>query len=775
MNLRQRCLRLLSALSLLLVLGVPGIPQEAQNLSKTIREPVTIPKLSKAPVIDGKLDDEAWNQAAILKEMIQVLPGDNIPASKPTEVYLGYDEDYFYIAFKCWDEKDGIRASVVERDKAFVEDNVRFWLDTYGDRRRAYVFGSNPLGIQQDGVETEGQGVDYNVDLLFDSKGLIEQWGWSVEFRIPFKSVRYVAGKGTFWGFNAGRNIDRLNDEFISWVPLERGNPGLLSQFGKITGIDEIKTGRTLEVIPTFTLKQTGRRISLNHFSNPPIEPDFGFTVKYSITPNITLDMAYNPDFADTEADAPVVEANQRFPIFFSEKRPFFLEGVDIFRTPIQAVYTRRVQNPDIAVKLSGKSGKNSFGLLAAIDDPLFNPFDKKAFAGVVRAKRDVGKESEIGFLATAYSYPEKTNYVAGIDARWTISSRSRFTGQLLGSTSRNFFYDPKRDQRAYQTGNGISYSYQYTFSAKNYNWGVNGNNTTARFRADMGFTSRTDSMNNFVFGGLQSDPQPNAFIISKNLRTSFVYRNDFSGRFKSWRESLNGNLLLKNNAGVGGGFYVGREKIYEDEFGPTRSGIRKGAFFGAPEREAFQLGGSTYFNQKFSKRFSINANFGASINEFDFDFGAGPSFPRVSPAALALGSEAPLDPGKASNVSLSLKANVKPNDDVSFEVGYDRSQLKRSDTNLFAYKSNSLSFLSTYQFSQRMNVKARIFYDTLSDRISGQYTFSWTPSVGKALYIGYYDNSTFRGYAFGVSQQGYLQMNRTFFVKMSYLFRKSF
>ncbi len=768
-------MKISSTLVLLLFSVVGAFPQEAQNLLKTFREPVTIPKVTPAPVIDGKLDDETWKQAVVLKDLIQVSPGDHIPASKPTEIYIGYDENYFYIAFKCWDETDKIRASVVERDGAFAEDNVRFWLDTYGDRRRAYVFGSNPLGIQQDGVETEGRGTDYNVDVVFESKGVIEDWGWSVEFRIPFKSIRYVAGKGELWGFNAARIIHRLNNEFNSWVPLERGNPSFLSQFGKITGLDEIKKDRTLEVIPTLTLKQTGKRTGLTHFSNPPIEPDFGFTAKYSITPNITLDMAYNPDFADTEADAPVVEANQRFPIFFSEKRPFFLEGVDIFRTPIQAVYTRRVQSPDIAIKLSGKAGKNSFGIFGAIDDPLFNPFDKKAFAGVVRVKRDVGEDSEIGFLATAYSYPQKKNYVAGFDARWKINSRSTFTGQILGSTSRKHFYDPSADQAVYQTGNGASYSYQYSFSAKNHNWGISGNNTTDKFRADMGFTDRTNSMNNFVYGSLSSEPKPSAFIISKNLRTSFVYRNDFSGRFKSWGESLNGGLILKKNSGIGGGISIGREKIYEDEFGPTRNGIRNGAFFGAPEREALQFGASTYFYKEFSKRLSLDTNFRISFNDFDFDFGAGPDFPRVSPAALAFGHEAPRDPGEARGIYFGLKTNFNPSDNLSFKFGFDRSQLERNDTNLFAFKSNNFTLRSTYQFSQYVNVKARIYYDTLSDEIFGQYTFAWTPSVGKALYIGYNDNSTYGGYAFGGRQPGYLQMDRTFFIKMSYLFRKSF
>ena len=190
--------------------------------------------------------------------------------------------------------KDKIRASVVQRDDVFGEDNVQFWLDTYDDRRRAYNFVFNPLGIQQDGIQTEGQGTDYDVDVLFESKGVIEDWGWSVEVKIPFKSIHYVAGKGKLWGFNAARSIAReWRIQFLGALP--RGVPGFLNKFGKITGLDDIKSERTLEIIPTFTVKETGTRTSLTRFSNPPMKADFGFTAKYSISPNITLDAAYNP------------------------------------------------------------------------------------------------------------------------------------------------------------------------------------------------------------------------------------------------------------------------------------------------------------------------------------------------------------------------------------------------------------------------------------------------------------------------------------------------
>ena len=191
--------------------------------------PMTIPKIDPVGVvIDGKPDEEMWKTASVFKDFYQTSPGDNIAPSKPTEVLMMYDEKNLYVAFKCWDEKDKIRATVAKRDNVYGEDNVRMWIDTYNDQRRAYVLGFNPFGIQQDGIYTEGQGADFSVDIVMESKGVIEDWGWSVEVKIPFKSLRYAAGKGKFWGFNVARNIDRFNDEFDQWLPDDRDVSGFL-------------------------------------------------------------------------------------------------------------------------------------------------------------------------------------------------------------------------------------------------------------------------------------------------------------------------------------------------------------------------------------------------------------------------------------------------------------------------------------------------------------------------------------------------------------------
>ncbi|MBV9959885.1 MAG: carbohydrate binding family 9 domain-containing protein, partial [Acidobacteria bacterium] len=165
---------------------VISLPPEKAN-------PVKIPKLDKPPVIDGKLDDEVWKQAVTLKDFYQTSPGDNIEPSRKTEVMIAYDPKFLYFAFHCYDEPDKVRASVAKRDNVFGEDNVRIWLDTFNDQRRAYVLGFNPFGIQQDAISTAGQGEDYNFDIVMESKGVMTTDGWTVEVAIPFKSLRYTA------------------------------------------------------------------------------------------------------------------------------------------------------------------------------------------------------------------------------------------------------------------------------------------------------------------------------------------------------------------------------------------------------------------------------------------------------------------------------------------------------------------------------------------------------------------------------------------------------
>jgi hypothetical protein len=797
--------------------------------------PVTIPRFDRPPVIDGKLDDEIWKTAAIFKDFYQINPGDNIAPSKPTEMMMGYDAKTLYLAFHCFDEPDKVRATVAKRDNIFDQDNVRIYLDTFNDQRRAYILGWNPLGVQQDGIMIEGEGQDFSVDIVMESKGMIAGDGWTLEVAIPFKSLRYEAGKGKQWGIIIQRNIDRLNDEFDSWMPVSRDISSGLAQAGHITGLEGVSTEHTLEVIPSVTVSETGKRVNAltladlaadpsrfdpGRMLNQPLKFELGVTAKYSLTPTVTLDLAVNPDFAQVEADQTVVTANQRFPIFFEEKRPFFLEGIDIFQTPIQAVHTRSIVDPDVAVKLSGKRGKNTFGILLASDNapgnfseeerqdtvslPAIARFiDKNAYVGILRLKRDVGKQSYIGLLMTSYNFIEKHNQLGGIDGRWQIDKQKQFRFQVLGSTSRRCFFEPGLDAHRpgpsdgcfvgydpapgnptrpgetnsyYRTGNGLAYRWQYNRDGRHFYYGANGNGQTQNYRADVGFTRRLNT--NFAGGyvGYSAEQKPKAKLINWNFNDNFGTNFNFQGLSQNFYHESSMNLNFQHNTGLGFGMNQGYERVFEEEFGLKRTATRPGAFFGRPERSTSQYGWYLYGSIKPSQKYSFFTFMSQGWNSFDYDFGALPKFIRVSPAGLA-DPNAALDPGPGKSFNIEFNANYQPTKPLNLSLGIQQSRLRRNDTGLLAFQDNIYSFRGTYQFSRFVFARARVDYDTLSSNARGQFLFGYTPNPGTAFYVGYNDDMTYNGNSpfSGQVEPGFRRNGRTFFIKLSYLFRKSF
>jgi len=811
------------------------------NIPSEKLKPITIPKMAIPLVIDGKVDEDIWKDAAVFKDFYQTNPGDNIAPSKPTEVLVMYDDKNLYVAFRCWDEKDKIRATVAKRDDVLNEDNVRLWLDTYNDQRRAYVLAFNPLGIQQDGIFTEGQGSDFSVDIVMESKGVIEDWGWSVEAKIPFKSLRYVAGKGKQWGFNAARNIDRLNDEFDQWLPNDRNISGFLIQHGKITGLDEIKYERTLEIVPSITVSETGNRkrsilpsiIRQNPFDpifnpnglrdpgrfvNDPVQTDLGVTLKYTISPNVTLDAAINPDFADVEADATVVAANQRFPIFFTEKRPFFLEGKEIFDSPLQPFYSRTIVDPDVAAKLTGKIGRDSFGLLIASDNAPGNYsqdergellncqrlreldptrrcgieefIDKNAYFGVLRLKRDFGAASNVGFFATARTFPKNRNFTGGFDGTFRLNPKTVMTFQALGTHSRNSFYNPNEDNVKYRTGNGVGYYWSMDYTTDRHGWFAEAFGRSKDYRTDVGFVRRTNTNTVFFANRFSTVSNPKAKIIRANWNQFARYVYDWNGRRQDGLVGNNFNLTLQGNTFIYTEFGVGFEKLYEDEFGAKRNPSinRNGAFFGAPLRSTTQPYFSINVNKTFSKQLSVYGFVGSILNAFDFDFGAGNKYPRVSPAYLdfleryqqnpqTAGAEPALDPGKGWQFDANVGGEYKPVDPLRISLDYTKSRLRRNDNKQVAFDTNIFSLRSTYQFTRFVYTRMRLDYDTLRANASGQFLFGWNPSPGTAFFVGYNDNFNYGGFSpiTGQFEPGFERNSRTFFIRASYLFRKSF
>ena len=823
-------------------------------------QPITVPKFDTPPVIDGKLDEGVWAKAVVLKDFYQIQPGDNTPPSKPTEVLLGYDAKFLYIAFKATDEPDKVRATVAKRDNIFQDDYVGFFLDTFNDKRKAFEAFFNPLGIQGDGILTEGRGEDFSVDILMDSKGIVHETGFNVEIAIPFKSLRFEAGKGKLWGAHFFRRIKRFENELDSWMPFSRSIDSNLSQAGHLTGLEGISVERTIELIPSLTVSQNGRFVrSFNplvpsatdpgRIVNEPVTLDLGLTAKFIPSSAVTVDLAINPDFAQVEADQLVVTANQRFPIFFPEKRPFFLEGIEIFQTPITTVHTRAIVDPDIAVKTTGKKGRNTFGLMVASDNgpgnlnaddrgALFSCIearaldpskvcsnekfiDKNAHIGVLRLKRDVGKENSIGMVATSYNFIEKHNQVLGLDGRFRLNKQTTMTFQTIGTTSRNFFFDADDGETRYRTGNGFGYSADYNVSGRNWGWELYGEGFTQDYRADVGFFQRTNSNFNLAFLRYNSDPNPKKKIISYHVHTANHIDYDWQGRLYIWESENLVELQLPRNSWAGMWWEPGYERIFEHEFGPTRAAkrcdplgldlnlpanqARPGCtFFGeSTERPSAKQHLSFYAGSNFSKKIQVNAQVTQRWGHIDFDFGNGDKYPRVSPAALqyaaakeaaiaagdcdedipetqrafACTASAPLDPGRGKLLQFNGNLTYQPTNELRAQFSINSQRLRRYDTDRTAFAINILTTRGTYQFTKATFARLILDYNTLSSRLRSQALFGWTPSPGTAFYAGYNDDLNYDSRHPFTREivPGFRRNTRTFFIKMSYLIRRGF
>ena len=399
------------------------------------------------PTIDGRLDDEVWRTAAMLSEFVQQSPLDGAPATEETEVYIAYDRDHVYFAFYLHYADPGImRASRADRDTTWQDDLITVYLDPFLDQQRCYDFDLNGYNVQGDGVINAGQTrggpipvADRSWDALFYSGAQIVDDGYTAEMAIPFKSFRYPEqppGVEHRWGFQIVREIKGKDQENVVWAPMSRDVQSFMGQMGVLEGMTDLSTSRNLEILPSFTAigyelfdRSTGALVDRS------TDPEMGLNVKYGITSNLTADFTGNPDFSQIESDLPQIEVNQRFPLFFPELRPFFLEGAEIFEfpSPVDLVHTRTLVDPNLGAKLTGKVGNTTLGVMATYDeapgrrgDPDERGYGENARVLIGRARYDLYSESHVGTLVTDREFLDVHSRVAGADAQFRLGRASR-------------------------------------------------------------------------------------------------------------------------------------------------------------------------------------------------------------------------------------------------------------------------------------------------------------------------------------------------------------
>ena len=482
------------------------------------RSSLDIPRVDVPPRIEDYLGAETLPGVKITG-FIQRDPHDGAAATEPTEAYLSYDAANLYAVFVCRAaDPSRIRARVSRREQMFADDNVGLYVDTFNDRQRAYMFFVNPVGIQADGVTSDAQGDDLSFDAVWHAQGRLTDNGYIVFVSIPFKSLRFPPGSSPqTWGIAVRRRMAEKNETAV-WPAISTNVAGFVAHFADVRGFEGISAGRNIQLIPygTFTGARFLDRAAAAFDRDKEVRG--GVDAKLVVRDAVTLDFTINPDFSQVESDEPQVTVNQRFEVFFPEKRPFFLENANYFQTLINLFFSRRIRDPQFGGRSTGKVGNWALGALAIDDrgpgnalaagDPLHG--DRSAnLLGV--ARREFG-ESNVGAMVTSRDFGPSSNRLASVDSRlrlnsmWFLNSQAAYSdtttvaGQKLDSTAFAASLD--------KAGRRFVYSFSYT-------------DIGADFRAPLGFVPRTDIRQASSFATLRWRPRdspvvalgPNSFI----------------------------------------------------------------------------------------------------------------------------------------------------------------------------------------------------------------------------------------------------------------------
>ncbi|HKU59692.1 MAG TPA: DUF5916 domain-containing protein [Gemmatimonadales bacterium] len=529
-------------LPLLFALAGPEEPPEVYH-GRSGNLDVRPPRIEADVTIDGVLNEPEWARAAVLTGFSQYSPSDGVAASDSTEVLIWYAPGAIYFGIRAYEAHGGVHATLADRDRIGSDDYVQILLGTFGDGRQATVFAVNPLGVQSDGALVEtgsvrgGNGftsavvqretADLSPDYVYDSKGRVTDWGYEVEVRIPFKSLRYQAAQEQSWVLNVTRQVQHSGHE-DSWAPARRASASFLAQGGHLVGLTDLHRGLVLDLNPSVISRTTGAP-GATGWDYQGGSPELGATVRWGISNNLSLTGTANPDFSQVESDAGQLLFDPRDESFFQEKRPFFLDGIEQFTTPNNLIYTRRVVQPSGAAKLTGKYLSTDVAVLSAVDDQQVSADGQDhPFFNILRLQRDVGASSRIGVVYTDRIEGGDYSRLGGADARLVFRKIYSVQLQLAGSSTRlggESFGGPLWMARV--NGNGRTLGWRSSILASSEN-----------FRARSGFFPRPGLVH------LNFDPRVAAYGKSGALMESVTFDVNLNGRWR-YRDFVSGGGIM--------------------------------------------------------------------------------------------------------------------------------------------------------------------------------------------------------------------------------------
>ncbi|MBK8249939.1 MAG: carbohydrate binding family 9 domain-containing protein [Gemmatimonadetes bacterium] len=575
--------RRLVTLALAAVTLTTGLDAQVRTYHGRNRQTVAeLPRLDEAPTIDGMLDDAVWSRAVLLTGFSAYLPLDDRPAADSTDVLVYYSSTHVYFAVRAFESHGAVHATLAARDKIDSDDYIQILLDPFNDRRRAFVFGINPLGAQADGVRTEGFSppqprgqtfggnppafIDLSPDLVFESKGRLTDTGYEIEVAIPLKSIRFQGSNTQQWAVQVLRFVQHSGYQ-QTWTPARRGAASFLVQSGTLTGLHDLRREAVVELNPELTESYNG--------AYPAGSTDFGYTstpnvggnVRWRIVPNLTLNATVRPDFSQVEADAAQVPGDTRFALFFPERRPFFIDGIEQFDAPNNLIYTRRILQPDFASKLTGRFGRTSIGWMGALDDPVASASGKdRPLFNIVRLRRDILQASTAGFTFTDRTERDGFSRVAMADTRILFKGAYAFNATVGGSATRPTTGGETATAPFWEVGvnrTGLRYGLRYVFS------GID-----SSFDAASGFVPRRDLVSGAAYNRFSWYGKPGDFIESYLIRQGFDFLWLFD-RFWDGKAVQETKIQAENVFNIRGGWVLSVTPVRESFLFDSRTYAR--------------------------------------------------------------------------------------------------------------------------------------------------------------------------------------------------------
>jgi hypothetical protein len=767
-------LAILSALQL--AVSGPGQVYNARDGQTTVH----VPSFDATIDVDGVLDEPVWGSAALLTGFSEYEPVDSRPSQDSTEVLVWYSRDAIYFGIRAMEPHAAVRATLADRDKVGSDDNVEIHLDTYNERNRAFVFIVNALGVQADGTKSEGGGWipglnlmpgqnDLSADFLWDSKGHVTDDGYEVEIRIPFSSLRYPTKSVQDWGIQIQRNVQH-NGYKDTWTPAVRAAASFIDQEGLLVGLTGMHHGQVVQLNPEVTNTVRGMPSATPGDWSYDSSPQVGGNVRWMLGSNFVLNGTVKPDFSQVEADATQIAADERFALFYPERRPFFVEGVDQFNAPNTLVYTRAIVQPEAAAKLTGKVGRTDVAVLSALDDGNTTPDGGRPVVDIVRLRRGFAAQSTAGLLYSERVGGGRANRVFDADVHHVFGGMYYAQAQgVMSRTSQGGVTSTAPMWEAVVDRTGRIFGFHY---------GVLG--IGKGFAADNGFVPRTDIVQPGIANRFSAYGAPGALLERYNvyLRSQGVWRyNDF---FKG-KSLLEDQVEANNQFTLRGGWNV--------MLNPTLASY---AF--DPQDYARVFVGSVGNHEPFAPASRITT----------FTTMVSVSTPQYSTFSASVGMTAGndvdfLETSRVRRLDYNASVDARPTQQIRIGATYRSTSFHRRSDDVRTASTRIPRVKVEYQVSRSVFLRVVAQYTatereplrdprtgevllvqgadgsvapsarTESNQLRADWLFSYRPSPGTVFFLGY-GNTLTEPDPLGLRQLR--PVNDAFFVKVSYLFR---